>query len=346
MQALLIHKLLSNQKVKSELYLSIHERIAKYNKHFYGEQNKDTPSDHLVFYGFYTWEVAKFIGIDRPVLQKAFSFNPRKFLLNLRFELFSPNNALKYRMDGEYKVEGVEKYARDIFAFNDHYVVLLYYTLNMMWDRFLGYLCIAMLAWKCSVQPLIQLGSQVEWKIDEARWVENWKTVTLPCATSAILLWLLVLAFERNLPFVFVPTRSLANMFTGPKAILQPLFMAYTCWVGEWYWCLVIYAFFSSIAFLGRQFYLPLVSARYFFNDCKFKHLFRPFWEEYKVAYAKVCASKKKKKKEEEEEEMAKHKKELETAFDQTSRELTSSESWSSSSNSEGAKSESPVTES
>jgi len=101
MQGLFVHKLISNESFKNQICGSLDARLEKYNDRYYYSDEK-TPTDHLVYYGFYTEEVARAIGISMKLTGCRSLRDLSKFLL-------FPNNAFKYRQHGEYKVDGCDK---------------------------------------------------------------------------------------------------------------------------------------------------------------------------------------------------------------------------------------------
>ncbi|CAK6692432.1 hypothetical protein BBFGKLBO_01233 [Synechococcus sp. CBW1107] len=115
MQSLLVHKLIVNEAFRQRITGNLEERIAAYNRHYYGEA-PPTGHDHLVYYGFYTDDVARLVGIDhRP--------EDCRTLADLLFYYAFPNNALKYRLKGEYAVEGVAQLIDRIHTNFDHFVL-------------------------------------------------------------------------------------------------------------------------------------------------------------------------------------------------------------------------------
>ena len=100
MQALFIHKLIAQPDFHRHIHCNLKARIAAYNDFYYG----DAPPgkrDHVVYYGFYNDELARLIGIDhRPEHIQSLS--------DMIFYYAFPNDAFKYRIKGEYAVEGVD----------------------------------------------------------------------------------------------------------------------------------------------------------------------------------------------------------------------------------------------
>ncbi|MFY0629133.1 MAG: hypothetical protein JXR05_02060 [Flavobacteriaceae bacterium] len=101
MQCLFVHKLVTQPSFHKEIHHNLEDRIAKYNDHYYGV-TPPSKSDHSVYYGFYTDDVARLIGIDlKP--------EDCKSMKDLVFYYAFPNNTFKYRLKGEYAVEGIDR---------------------------------------------------------------------------------------------------------------------------------------------------------------------------------------------------------------------------------------------
>jgi hypothetical protein len=99
MQGLLVHKLVTQPSFHQRIHRNLAERIAAYNTHYYGESSFRR-YDHLVYYGFYTDDMARLIGIEhRP--------SDCSTVRDLLFYYAFPNNTFKYRLTGEYAVNGV-----------------------------------------------------------------------------------------------------------------------------------------------------------------------------------------------------------------------------------------------
>jgi hypothetical protein len=101
MQCLFVHKLVTQPDFHRRIHRNLTERIDSYNEHYYGA----VPAcnyDHLVYFGFYTDDMARLMGID---------FKPADCatLKDLLFYYAFPNNAFKYRLKGEYAVPRVEQ---------------------------------------------------------------------------------------------------------------------------------------------------------------------------------------------------------------------------------------------
>jgi len=121
MQALLIHKTISYDKFKNDIYKTLDQRIEDYNITHY-PSDKQYPSDHLVFYGFFTEEIARVLNINLK-LKDCKSFKDYKM-----YFLF-PNDAFKYRQRGEYKVEKCDKLVEYIYKEHMNFSVFVYIIL-------------------------------------------------------------------------------------------------------------------------------------------------------------------------------------------------------------------------
>jgi hypothetical protein len=116
MQSLLVHRMITDKDFHSRITSDIGERIRDYNKKFYASRPPKT-SDHLVYYGNYTDEVARVLEI-RPRLRDVRS------MADLSKYFMFPNNAFYYREEGRYKVEGVDQLVRHISKRSHGYTVL------------------------------------------------------------------------------------------------------------------------------------------------------------------------------------------------------------------------------
>lgn len=101
MQCLLAAKMIKNNRFNQEVYSNIRHRIKAYNDKYY-PNDQHGPIDHLVYYGFYTEEVARAIGID-------INLKDCRSIKKLNQYLMFPNNTFKYRQTGEFKVDGCEE---------------------------------------------------------------------------------------------------------------------------------------------------------------------------------------------------------------------------------------------
>lgn len=119
MQSLLIHQMIVNQKFKCSIYQNIDEKIAKYNQTHY-KNKKQTPSDHLVYYGFYTDEIAAYLDIQQCLKEV-------RSLSDLMKYLFFPRNAFFYRQKGLYKIDNTKQVVDKIFKDHGYFIFNLLY---------------------------------------------------------------------------------------------------------------------------------------------------------------------------------------------------------------------------
>ena len=136
MQSLFIHKLVTQSTFHRRMHKNLSKRIAAYNHYYYGD-SKPRKHDHLVIYGLYTEDVARLIGIEhKPSACKSFK--------DLMFYYFFANNAFKYRMTGEYSVNGVQELIEKVSS----NLVYAIYSLQ----QYLGYLL-------CKTASTLPIGS-------------------------------------------------------------------------------------------------------------------------------------------------------------------------------------------
>lgn len=279
MQGLFVHKLLTQPDFKCKLYNSLEDRINRYNNYYYPRQSKITPTDHLVFYGLFTQEIAECMGIDRPVWGGDFSWSKlSQVLTNVQFEMLTPNNAYKYRMMGEYKVQGASHMARSIFEHLENFSLMKFSAICLASDMVLGWQCCLMLFFRYAKLPL------TEYLVYGAEVTDG--LVSALCVTFLLLLG--AKAWYDNLATVFLQTLSMPILLVGLRAHFQPLFMMYILWKGEWYWCPSFFSIQIVINFLARQFFAFPYNGRYVFGDCKYKHKYQRFYGDYRRSYLKV----------------------------------------------------------
>ncbi|MEM7086663.1 MAG: thioredoxin reductase [Bacteroidota bacterium] len=122
MQCIFAHKLITQPAFRKEIRHNLEERIEKYNEHYYGT-TPPTKSDHSVYYGFFTDDIARLMGID---------FKPTecKTMKDLVFYYAFPNNAFKYRLKGEYAVEGIDKVIDKINEQYKDFIAIFAYVLT------------------------------------------------------------------------------------------------------------------------------------------------------------------------------------------------------------------------
>ena len=99
MQCLLAHRMIAEPEFRARIRGNIDQRISDYNATYYANR-PEKKTDHLVWYGTYTDEVAKLLDIrpkrsDTPGIKGL-----------MKYYMF-PNNVFRFREKGRYAVEGV-----------------------------------------------------------------------------------------------------------------------------------------------------------------------------------------------------------------------------------------------
>lgn len=108
MQALLIHRLVTDERFRADAVASLDEKIARYNRRYYVTEAPG-PRDHLTYFGFYTDEVARALGIE-------LSLSSCRSLRDVAKYLSYPNNADKFRQTGPYRIEGCAEFVDHVFT--------------------------------------------------------------------------------------------------------------------------------------------------------------------------------------------------------------------------------------
>ena len=106
-QGLFVHRLVTDSRFRRRIVGSLDDRIAAYDAHYYGDAAPRDHYDHLVHYGFYTDDVARLMGI-------AGGPDGCRTLRDLIFHYAFPNDAFKYRLGGEYAVDGARALVRAV----------------------------------------------------------------------------------------------------------------------------------------------------------------------------------------------------------------------------------------
>eukprot|EP00985_Skeletonema_marinoi_P015818 scaffold8274_cov157-Skeletonema_marinoi.AAC.3 len=268
MQGLMVHKLLTQPKLLADLKETIEERVDQYNGYYYPEGRDETPTDHLVFYGFYTHEVAKFMGIDR--LQNLWdnikSWNLRNFVMNLRFELLTTNNAFKFRMDGEYCIEGAKEMALKYFEHFEHQAVLMYINANLLWDLLLGYVFLYMLLLQSNMDlqnATNHLSTLIGFDSSNTCSLVKWNHLDVSSSMAGVVASMTTFfggcyLWYTKAPTIANQTFSLPVPMFGLKATFQPLFLVYTALYGSIYWLPAWFSGLALIGFLSRQWQLNI----------------------------------------------------------------------------------------
>ncbi|MDD9967474.1 MAG: hypothetical protein OXR73_14665 [Myxococcales bacterium] len=121
MQCLLVHRVLSDPSFHRSITSSIDARLKDYDRKYYPNKEHG-PTDHLVWYGSYTDDIGRLLGIA-PTLGKCRS------LTDVLQYYFFPNGSLKFRCEGSYRVEGAKELLDDIWAEYDRFRILVDYPM-------------------------------------------------------------------------------------------------------------------------------------------------------------------------------------------------------------------------
>lgn len=124
MQSLFIHKLLTQPKFHHKIHQNLSERITAYNRYYYGT-SEPHKTDHTTFYGFYTEDIARLIGIEHKLSECS-------SLKDLIFYYVFPNNAFKYRLKGEYAIDGVEELIEKVNSDYDDFILIFAAYINLI----------------------------------------------------------------------------------------------------------------------------------------------------------------------------------------------------------------------
>ncbi|HEV7733473.1 MAG TPA: thioredoxin reductase [Candidatus Binatia bacterium] len=108
MQSLLIHRLITDEPFRSDMVDKLPKKIAAYNRKYY-MTSAPGPRDHLTYYGFYTDEVARELGIE-------LSLGSCRSLRDVAKYLSYPNNPDKFRQTGRYKIDKCAEFVDHVFT--------------------------------------------------------------------------------------------------------------------------------------------------------------------------------------------------------------------------------------
>jgi Flavin-binding monooxygenase-like len=122
MQCLFAHKMMTDTCFHREIYDNIAQRIRKYNKYYY-LADRQSATDHLVHYGFYTDDIARLIRITPRLLDC-------RSLKDVAIYFIFPNCAFKFRQSGPYKVEGAKEMVRQIYRNHRGFSAIIHYLLT------------------------------------------------------------------------------------------------------------------------------------------------------------------------------------------------------------------------
>jgi len=118
MQCLLVHRMITEPAFRERINANIDQRISDYNATYYANR-PEKKTDHLVWYGTYTDEVARLLEIrprrsDTPGIKGL-----------MKYYMF-PNNVFRFREKGRYAVEGVgDLIAHTAKQYHDYQVLAL-----------------------------------------------------------------------------------------------------------------------------------------------------------------------------------------------------------------------------
>lgn len=126
MQSLLIHRMITDESFRSGVVGRLAEKIAAYNRRYYVTA-APRPRDHLTYYGFYTDEVARELGINLTLKSCRSVRDVAKYLCY-------PNNADKFRQTGRYKIDKCAELVDHVFT--QHHGFTLVWQLAL---TYLGY---------------------------------------------------------------------------------------------------------------------------------------------------------------------------------------------------------------
>jgi hypothetical protein len=108
MQSLLIHRLITDEPFRSDLNDRLDAKIERYNRKYFVTAAPG-PRDHLTYYGFYTDEVARELGIE-------LSLKSCRSLKDVAKYLSYPNNPDKFRQTGRYKIDKCTEFVEHVFT--------------------------------------------------------------------------------------------------------------------------------------------------------------------------------------------------------------------------------------
>ena len=124
MQSLLIHRLLTDEPFRAGMADRLQEKITAYNRKYYTTSTPG-PRDHLTYYGFYTDEVARELGIE-------LSLTSCRSVRDVAKYLSYPNNADKFRQTGRYKIDRCAEFVDHVFTRHNGF--------GLVWQLVLTYL--------------------------------------------------------------------------------------------------------------------------------------------------------------------------------------------------------------
>lgn len=124
MQSLLIHRMLTDEPFRSSVVDRLDEKLRAYNRRYY-LTDAPRPRDNITYYGFYTDDVARELGIE-------LSLKSCRSLRDVAKYLNYPNSAAKFRQTGRYKVDGCAEFVDRAFTRHEGF--------KLVWQLALTYL--------------------------------------------------------------------------------------------------------------------------------------------------------------------------------------------------------------
>ncbi|MBX3025115.1 thioredoxin reductase [bacterium] len=124
MQSLLIHRLITDEPFRAGMADRLDEKIARYDRRYYVTAAPG-PRDHLTYYGFYTDEVARELGIELSLRSCRSARDVAKYLSY-------PNNADKFRQSGRYAIDKCADFVDHVFTQHNGF--------TLVWQLALTYL--------------------------------------------------------------------------------------------------------------------------------------------------------------------------------------------------------------
>jgi hypothetical protein len=124
MQALLIHRLVTDEPFRANLVDHLDEKMRRYDRKYY-VTSVPGPRDHLTYYGFYTDEVAREVGIEQRL-------SDCRSLRDVSKYLNYPNNPDKFRQTGRYAIEGAAEFVDHVFTAHHGFPLVRRLALNYL----------------------------------------------------------------------------------------------------------------------------------------------------------------------------------------------------------------------
>lgn len=194
MQSLLIHRLLTDEAFRANLVEHLDEKIAAYDRRYYVSPTPG-PRDHLTYYGFYTDEVARELGID-------LTLTSCRSLRDVAKYLCYPNNADKFRQTGPYQIDGCA-------AFVDH-VFTQHKGFKLVWQLGLTYLGYQVLAVAVAASLFLHgwIGGYALAAVIVCQWLFGYWAM-IPVSNSCPFFGAKLLSFLLYVPLLFHPLTAL-----------------------------------------------------------------------------------------------------------------------------------------